>query len=1410
MRSHAKASSVGTTRRQASGLRFPAGVLIAILALLGLMASSASAVKTHVFKEAFGSAAQPSFGGDTGLAIDQSSGALLVIDSQADTVSRFNPDGTPANFSALGSNVIDGKGTADLTPQNGLTLDGAGEVQIAVDNSAGATAGNIYVTQSSLDLIDIFDSTGAYIGQLTGDGVNPFGEPCGVAVDSAGAVYVGDYSSGVHKFVPAANPPVNTDHKATFTHPSTCTVAAGAGPSAGFVFAAKYQGEVSKLNSTTGAVQYGIAGNHRTVSVDPATGHLYAIEFNIVNEYDVSGASSANLVSSLLLGTTEGAAVRGSTGNVYISIGASPNTQVYGPLVSLPDVVTGKASNRTKAGATLNGKVNPEGVELQECKFEYGPTNSYGQSVPCAESPAAIGTGLSQVSVHADVSGLSGSSKYHFRLAARNENSPTPTKGADESFFTLGPLLSGLSASGIGANAATLKALVNPNSEFTSYHFEYGDQGPCDSNPCTSKPVPDGSVGGGSEDVPVSTSLIGLQPDTTYHFRLVATNLSSPVGGTASPDAAFTTFPSTPTFSCPNDEFRTGPGARLPDCRAYEQASPVDKNGADVSGDYNQFKVSSNGDAVAFFTNGGLPGGVGSQDFPFYLASRGDDNWSTQGLLPPPSYGVRARVNGWTPDLKYTFSSTVTPGGPALPSFLVRSSADGSIASVFDGPDGFEFPNLAGVSADGSTVFFETTQKLTPEAPPGVNNLYAWERSTDAVSLVGVLPDSACGTPPCAPAEGSIAGPYSWFSSSSDVNSGLGGNLQEEHVISTDGDHAFFTESGTAQLYVRKNAGDPGATTSHVSASQRSAPDPNGPKPAALVQATPSGAVAFFLSCEKLTDDSTAFSSTPANTCHPEERGIEGADLYAYETSSGDLTDLTVDDSGNPKGADVKGVIGASDDGAYVYFAANGDLDGSGKATLGDCTYNTVGHIGSCNLYLSHAGTVTFIAHIDSKNIPSSQQYATAGGVSNWKPTHISLSESQKTGRVSLDGRTLLFETQTELTPNAEGLQIYRYDVSEGLLCITCDPTGNRAGGGDLQSVRVTSQIGPESKAQTLTRNLSADGNRVFFETPAKLVAADINGDVECPEFGYWRHPRCQDVYEWEASGTGSCQSTAQNGGCLYLLSTGTGTQPSYFGDASMSGDDVFIFTRDTLVPQDGDGDRDIYDVRVGGGLASQYAVQPPICTGDACRGAGSSAPPQQGAGTAVFSGAGDPAVKRRRPKSAVTRNAIRGNAVTEKRRGEPTPAAEIPSDPPQEHPPRRFDCDQGDRSDDGADSLFQLQSQTHQEGERRGGIDRHDRGAARARRCRPGETGLEAHHCFQSDQLPTELHAEISESPSVHDCRHQHRRHGHHGTIHDDGHFAGRPHPERLRMRNLWTDCHLRRRRNGAAGGIPALQHSR
>ncbi len=216
-----------------------AATLAALLCMV--FVSSASAVPVRPFKEVFGSAAQPTFGSAGSIAVDYSTGDVLVVDSEAKTVTRYNPDGTPSDFSALGSNVIDAKegpggkpcaeepASCDQTPQNEFSFGAPGEVQIAVDNSGGATDGNIYVTQGNRDLVDIFGSDGAYLGQLTETEGTAFGEPCGVAAGPDGAVYVGDYGEGeIHKFVPSGAAPTNADFTVSFDFPgSPCTVAAG-------------------------------------------------------------------------------------------------------------------------------------------------------------------------------------------------------------------------------------------------------------------------------------------------------------------------------------------------------------------------------------------------------------------------------------------------------------------------------------------------------------------------------------------------------------------------------------------------------------------------------------------------------------------------------------------------------------------------------------------------------------------------------------------------------------------------------------------------------------------------------------------------------------------------------------------------------------------------------------------------------------------------------------------------------------------------------------------------------------------------------------------------------------------------------------------------------------------------------
>jgi len=91
---------------------------------------------------------------------------------------------------------------------------------------------------------------------------------------------------------------------------------------------------------------------------------------------------------------------------------------------------------------------------------------------------------------------------------------------------------------------------------------------------------------------------------------------------------------------CPNEQLREQDGyaLRLPDCRAYEQASPLDKNFADALGEADAVQSSPSGEVVTFFSIVPFPGVLSAASIPTYLSSRGAGEWSTQGLAPPANH----------------------------------------------------------------------------------------------------------------------------------------------------------------------------------------------------------------------------------------------------------------------------------------------------------------------------------------------------------------------------------------------------------------------------------------------------------------------------------------------------------------------------------------------------------------------------------------------------------------------------------------------------------------------------------------------------------------------------------------------------------------------------------------------------
>jgi hypothetical protein len=762
----------------------------------------------------------------------------------------------------------------------------------------------------------------------------------------------------------------------------------------------------------------------------------------------------------------------------------------------------------------------------------------------------------------------------------------------------------------------------------------------------------------GSSAFPVSAAISGLSRVSTYYVRLRGVNAN---GGNESVAKSFTTAPSPfappPTFGpCPSNEvFRVGPSASLPDCRAYEQASPTDKNGGGVEAELGAIQATQSGDAVTFFSQAGFPGGVGAQDYPTYLASRGDDSWSTQGLLPPQALGEFGEYLGLTPSGRFAIAEAGLERREAA--VIETDLSDGSVTIAVPYTECeyitcFEF---AGASADGSKVFLETKLPLTGETPEGQPNLFVWDRDSGQIRLVDVRNPGESASQPVPLSVGGFAGPYDW----EDADLSQGGVADRMYVgainaISPDGSQVVFTERGEGggQLYLRENPGMPqspigaggkcivaaDACTVHVSAPTAGAP-PATQRPAAFLEATPDGRYIFFKSKQELTEDAYA--------------GIEGESwsLYRYDVSTGNLVDLTPDPTHTQEvGPGVIGMLGSGEGGGSAYFAAEAAL------TTAPGPAGSLPVKGEANLYHYEEGADPPLSFVATLKLNSAQGYPSTD-YGDWSPrddTGITfLYTYAKTSRVSADGQSIVFSSHRALTGalnleqgcntgHAAGralepcAEFFRYSAAAGTLdCLSCDPTG-AAPRGSATIGASWFNIGDATAtwpAPVLSRNLSADGDRFFFQTPDSLVGTDANARSGCT-FTNEESAPCGDVYEWEAPGTGSCAEassaySSQNGGCLYLVSSGQDEQASLFADADREGKNAFIITASQLVPPDRDQLYDVYDVREGGGLASQHeASLVPCASQQACQGPLKGSEVQITSGSSSFTGSGNPKPK--------------------------------------------------------------------------------------------------------------------------------------------------------------------------------------
>jgi hypothetical protein len=780
-------------------------------------------------------------------------------------------------------------------------------------------------------------------------------------------------------------------------------------------------------------------------------------------------------------------------------------------------------------------------------------------------------------------------------------------------------------ATTVGLEEATVKAEINPLFwPDATYYVEYG-MGPCSAGGCPTKvPLSPAALTDKSINTALATAgvvLEGLEPQATYHFRFVAQSSGGgPVFG-IDPDgregptlasesegleATFRTFRvAGKAPSCASNVVRIGPSAQLPDCRAYEMVSPLDKAGGDVA----QWEAKNGVLPAAFETHTSAASGGRftytsflafgeAEAAPFasqHVAERAAGGWRSEPISPPRSElpvstfdTFNNEFQGFTEDLCRAWVRTysMAPLSPeAIAEYPNLYRRDNCLeppkytAVTTEKPLNFspsEYIDLMtkGFSRDGSHTIFATGARLENTGAPKVEaeGDLLYEHIAGELRFVCHLPNGKPSSEPCS--AGSLV-------DAGDEHASL------RNAISDDGSRIFWTAYSVASADARK----PGRIFVRIDGTQtRRISTTKASDPAFFWSAAADGSKAIF-----------SFTSGPFED-----------QLYEVDVETETPTLIA-------KG--VEGPMGASEDASRIYFASSEDLDAGGPATLGE-------H----NLYLYEASTgggpgeTTFVMELGGGDVSPPPPFI--GGIAT-KPVHFV--PSKRAARISPDGLHATFMSIASPTPTgydnrdaATGdpvAEVYLYDAAEERLrCVSCNPTGARPTAQTLVASQdlAAAQIQGWEQRLHAPRVLSDDGTRVFFESFEALAPRDTNGT--------W------DVYQWEEAGKGTCTAASEtfsedSGGCVDLISAGTSPAKSTFLDADPSGDNIFFSTQSSLVGPDY-GLNDVYVARVGGGFPEPVVRAP--CAGEACQ-SPPPPPPDVTPSTRIAAGPGN--VRGRCPK---------------------------------------------------------------------------------------------------------------------------------------------------------------------------------
>jgi hypothetical protein len=878
---------------------------------------------------------------------------------------------------------------------------GDGELSDPQDLAVETSTGNILLVDRGNNRVQVFAPDGSGLGTyLTQFGTGVLNAPLGIAIDqSTGDVYVSD-ATQVVKFDTDGAPVPTYTQDLFFTSPAVT------GPLAFDQTA--HQLLVAATDHVRRYSTVGAAG----ASFDGATS---GIAFTNLKDIAIQDDGDVVVIDDLRI-------VRFKDDNGYaatLNAGVGPVALTAVP--GTDNLLVGQNAGYTPDSATYN---------LFSHIRRYAGDTLTGTSVPPANIQGFYGLAVGGDSAH----------QLYATVGPGNYTGGDVAVASFTPFVVQAPVVSELAAlpSQVGAR---LTAKVNPNKDATTWTFEYGHTTAYGQQ----HPVVPATIAAGTDPVDLAHKLGGLDPGTTYHYRLVATNVA---GTTTSADMTFSTAP----VRLPTEGERAGG-------REYEQVTPA--NAGAIPDLRYPVLTTPSGDTVAFSVASALPGAPSSLLYGYGIARRGVDNWSTVSADVPQSVTkgtifTAQTVRAISKDLGRVLTSSkraLTPGAiEGGSNFYYKDTLTGEITLAYADADprlrvkysSLLTPRDAAASSDVSHV--------------ALTNGSVFDVTGGRLDLLGSVGGAA-------PAEGTRVSTPAYE--------------MDNNVMSKDGRRVYFMSNADGGLYLRQD----GQTTIPISASQRAGDDPSIVHPADFVGASDDGSIVYFRSYDWLTDNADS-----------------GRNLYRYNVNSQQLTSLTI--SGHPEAFfeyNLASVFDVSADGSTVYFDFYGPLadapaDGEGGIRMYVAHGNTVHYLGKrgsgsfTDMSISPSGR--YMVYTDNARLtdydnqghnevyrydrdlsqltcvscgPAPHLNRASGTV------HPQVNFSERPRSVLDDGR-VFYESLEALVPRDTNGKLDVYEWRDGTNVLISPGTGD---------------------ADASFANVTPDGRNVFFSTAERLVGQD-------------------------------------------------------------------------------------------------------------------------------------------------------------------------------------------------------------------------------------------------------------------------------------------------------------------------------